>query len=219
MRGIRKSSEPIELVTYRAQPGSVYDGDLFTPVKSVLRKALLKEQGFLCAYCMSRITEDSASVEHWAPRKGPYAEPAMELVYSNLLAVCAGNTDGNSHCDESKKALRLLFNPANSEHHCQLKIRYLSDGKILSENSIFHEQMTNKGSGKVLNLNHPRLVANRKSIWNAMQKTLSRTQGSASKAKLEQLFRTWQDCDTNGHLQPYCDVARYYLDKRIAGVG
>lgn len=217
MRAIRKSSEPIDLATYRARPGAVYDGDHFTPVKNVLRKVLLKEQGYLCAYCMGRITEDSATVEHWAPRKGSFAEPEQQLVYNNLLAVCPGNTDGNTHCDESKKHQRIQFNPANPDHHRQLKIRYLSDGTIHSDNLLFHDQMTRTGGGKILNLNHPRLVANRKSTWNALQKTLGRIQGTASRSKLEQLLQAWQASDENGLLMPFCDVARYYLDKRIAG--
>ena len=52
------------LARYRAEGNVDYDGPNFTLVKEAIRKALLKEQGYLCAYCMSRI-EGEVKIEHW----------------------------------------------------------------------------------------------------------------------------------------------------------
>jgi hypothetical protein len=69
MRAIAKRAEPAELVRYRAVPGAVYDGGDFTLVKDAIRRALLAEQGHLCAYCMQRISAETMKVEHWHSRR------------------------------------------------------------------------------------------------------------------------------------------------------
>ena len=86
MKFIKKNpiNEPADVIEKRNTPGSTFD-DL--PKKS-LREALLKEQGFICGYCMQRIYNDGnvTKIEHWEPRNS-----ANEKKYMNLLAVCSGN--------------------------------------------------------------------------------------------------------------------------------
>ena len=62
-------------------------------------KALLKEQGYLCAYCMKKITEKTIHIEHWIPQRHPqegYLEYSQEdcdrfaIDYQNMLGVCPG---------------------------------------------------------------------------------------------------------------------------------
>ena len=36
--------------------------------RTELKESLLKEQGYLCAYCMARIDKDHMKVEHFKPR-------------------------------------------------------------------------------------------------------------------------------------------------------
>lgn len=58
MRKINKNPEPKEWTSYRLTPGADY--------KAIpeLRRALLEEQGYICAYCMRRIpVKDSNSNE------------------------------------------------------------------------------------------------------------------------------------------------------------
>lgn len=62
---INKNEEPKSLTEYRNQPGAVWDGENFTPIKDQIRLSLLREQRFLCCYCMSRIDEDTMKIEHW----------------------------------------------------------------------------------------------------------------------------------------------------------
>ena len=66
MLPIHKSAEnPLE--NFVRIPGATYS-DAGIP-KDQLKESLLKEQGYLCAYCMSRISEDTMKVEHWHPQR------------------------------------------------------------------------------------------------------------------------------------------------------
>ncbi len=78
MKHIAKGREPRELVAWRAQPGAARDGGGFTAVKDEIRKALVRDQAYLCAYCMRRIEAKpelggsppslAMKVEHWRPQ-------------------------------------------------------------------------------------------------------------------------------------------------------
>jgi hypothetical protein len=58
-----------------------------------LRKQLIAEQGFICAYCGQRIPdepenavgEQSMSVEHYIPQRGTHSNASLALDYGNLL--------------------------------------------------------------------------------------------------------------------------------------
>ncbi|NTW81730.1 TIGR02646 family protein [Chlorobaculum thiosulfatiphilum] len=213
---INKSSEPVSLSTYRSHPDALYNGPdcnglTFTTVKQDIRVGLVKEQGYLCAYCMSRIRseEKSMKVEHWQCRTG---YPKKQLDYANLLGCCLGNKGSKSelqHCDTRKGDDDLLFNSAEPTHHDRLRIRYLNTGKIVSDDAGFDDQLNN-----VLNLNFSRLVDNRKAVWSAVTRRLSEFQGSASRKQVEELIAEWGSKDQNGFLKEYCGVALYYLKKR-----
>ena len=75
--------------------------DADADVKKTLRESLLKEQGYLCAYCMRRINDaQDTKIEHYKART-----PENELQYHNLLAVCKGGEDGlpSARCCDTKK--------------------------------------------------------------------------------------------------------------------
>lgn len=62
---IKKRTEPKSLVEHRCTPGATFDG----LDKTELRECLLKEQGYLCAYCMKRIhDEKDTKIEHYRAR-------------------------------------------------------------------------------------------------------------------------------------------------------
>lgn len=213
---IRKSNEPKSLLTYRSHPEALFDGPdcnelKFSSVKQDIRIRLVKDQGYLCAYCMSRIRPDAKSmkVEHWQCRD---RFPEKQLDYANLIGCCCGNEGGKpeqQHCDTSKGDKDLLFNPANSVHHDKLEIRYTSRGKIVSGDSEFDHQLNT-----VLNLNYSRLVENREAVWRAVTRRLSEITGSASPKEIDELIAGWEAKDQDGCLKEYCGVAIYYLNKK-----
>ncbi len=219
---IRKGPVPPLLARFAAIPGATYDGGAtpdgltFTQVKDEIRQHLVREQGHLCAYCMSRIrpTEAEMKVEHWASQE---AHRQLQLDYSNMLGCCCGRSfkDGKpeEHCDtfRSKRNRSLTFNPSESSHHARLRIRYKPDGEICSDDPTFDGELRS-----VLNLNASRLVANRKKTWEAITGVLSKSRGTASRAEIEGLKTRWVTRNDVGQLHEYCGVAIQYIEKRLA---
>ena len=95
---IKKGAEPKSLKEYRSQPNATYED--FRD-KDDIREALLKEQGCLCAYCMSRISKDKMKIEHWISQKseeGDGEEKALD--FHNMLGVCTGyRADGTIYSE------------------------------------------------------------------------------------------------------------------------
>jgi len=211
-----KGHEPQSLQHYRLQSGAVFDGQDFTLVKQDIREQLVAEQGYLCAYCMSRIEADDQQmkVEHWHSRK---KYPKEQLTYANLLGCCYGNEGSpysQAHCDTKKRDDDLLFNLAELSHHSRMKIHYLGDGTVTSEDALFDRQLN-----EILNLNYSRLMDNRKSVWSSVTKTLSRITGKATRVQIEELLLKWCKKDGEGKLKEYGGVAIYYLNKKLKCVG
>ena len=66
MRYIQKKSEPESLTKYKKQKGAYYDG---YDRKDDVRESLLKEQGYLCGYCMKRLDScEQVKIEHIMPQ-------------------------------------------------------------------------------------------------------------------------------------------------------
>ena len=102
--------------------------------KNIIRNDLVNEQHGLCAYCMRRIDNNSATtIEHWQPID-KNADGAID--YRNMLGVCDGgrNVDTSADdrhilcCDASKGNQEITINPCNPEH--MRKIRYNEGGRI-----------------------------------------------------------------------------------------
>lgn len=210
MRSVNKGVEPHELAEYRTRPNAEYDGPDFTRVKGRLRESLLEEQGHLCAYCMQRISAETMKVEHWHCQA---RYPGEQLRYQNLLACCKGNEGKpfcEQHCDTRKGDDDILYNPANPEHHNRLRIRVEGNGTIRSDDTAFNGQINS-----ILNLNYSRLQRNRKKVVESVKKGLNRNSEERSNTEVQRLIVKWNTPNTDGRLREYCDVATYYLQKRL----
>lgn len=211
MRGIIKGTEPRLLTTYRAAGGE-YDGQNFTPVKNAIRLSLLKEQGHLCAYCMTRITADNMKVEHWASQAG---NSALQLDYSNLLGCCKGGEGDkfvNQTCDSRKGSQSLKYNPSRTQDRINELIKYGGQGKIHSTDDEFSRQIDT-----VLNLNNARLVQNRSRVYEFLRTKLScKTGKRRTKAELRRLLDELMAVNPQGQLNAYCGLIESYLLSRLA---
>ncbi|MGO1247313.1 MAG: retron system putative HNH endonuclease [Oceanisphaera sp.] len=212
MINIIKKDEPPILLTYRKAPDATYDGENFTAVKAEIRSYLLREQGYLCAYCMSSIENEQLKmkIEHWQSQK---SHPERQLDYKNMLAVCKGNeghSKANQHCDTRKADLDLNINPAQPADVTQEKIKYLGNGKIKADDVALDEQLN-----QVLNLNYYRLSENRKSVISAVQVILNKEKGKVTAERLNKLLQVYQAVDKRDKKRPYCGVAIYYLNKKL----
>ncbi len=134
--------------------------------KEEIKEKLLKEQGYLCAYCMRRIPDerkptdnqpyDPVTIEHWIPRNPEdKRDVGQGLDYNNLLAVCTGNQGSGT----KKKRLYNTFTCGAKRGHKELKInpcdpstlngiQYSKEGKISSTDTKIDENLTAR-----LNLN------------------------------------------------------------------
>ncbi|MCX4315557.1 MAG: hypothetical protein OSJ52_02805 [Lachnospiraceae bacterium] len=86
---IKKGKEPESLTKYRKSKFAYFDG---YEEKDAIRECLLKEQGYLCAYCMRRIDKAHMKIEHWYPEDR--LSDAERLDFRNMLGACLGHLEG-----------------------------------------------------------------------------------------------------------------------------
>lgn len=209
MRLIKKGKEPNSLTKYKKQSNAYYDGCN----KSDIRKALLKEQGYLCAYCMKRISENNMTIEHYNTQSNINEKEALD--YNNMLGVCLGNRGAgqeNFTCDAHRGNEALAINPF-IQSSIDL-ICYEDNGRIYS-----NDPEINKDLDKTLNLNCQQvlLMVNRKRTLDSLKKHLFnlKSKGIWKKEFLEKIKKKYEIPDKDGKFEPYSGIIVYYLNKRI----
>lgn len=211
MLNIQKLREPRELTEHRCQQNACYE-NIPEQARNKIMHQLLEEQGYLCAYCMARISIGSMKIEHVLSRSECRE---MQLAYSNLVDCCKGNEGQpheNQHCDTYKGSKSLSKNPANPNDRIEENIFYDFDGKIHSYDTDLNQELET-----VLNLNIPALCNNRKSVRRVVFDKLSTLSQNAGRNEIEKLLQQWQNKDTSHKLNPYAGVAVYFLKKRLQG--
>ena len=226
-------NEPRSLQTFRLDPLS--DGRFNTYSNKIglseLREKLLKEQGYICCYCMSRINISNSSeiektkIEHYQPRDN---SREIEVHYNNLYLACDGRKQCNTydkkkldtykncrckykreqaflqHCDTCKDDRELNY--IKLDKITQNKIKYKSSGIIYSEDKNIDCELNH-----VLNLNTIRLVANRKQVklilWNHLPK-----ENNWSKPKIKSIIYKYEHSVKK---PPYIGYLLYLLNKKI----
>lgn len=176
---INKRPEPHQLIEYRKLPNASYRDmhgahlhNMQMDVYSIVLNSLLEEQGYICAYCMQRITDihGGATIEHIIPQS---IDSTKALAYRNMLAVCNGNRtvhdDKMKTCDAHRGNAYLTVNPLHAE--TLSSIRYQSNGHIYSA-----DESINRDLNEVLNLNcmQRRLPENRKSALDSYRARIIR---------------------------------------------
>jgi hypothetical protein len=167
---------------------------------------------------MGRIRADreSMKIEHWQSHT---RFPKKQLRYhNNLLGACQGG-DGLprelQHCDTRKGDLDLRWNPAEPAHHIETRVRYEADGSIRSDDSVFDSQLDD-----VLNLNVAELKNSRRGVWDAIVEWLkiekARLKGPIPRATFAR--QRARQAGREGDLEPYCQVAVWWLDRRLAAM-
>jgi len=148
-------------------------------------------------------------IEHWHSQS---KYPHEVLVYSNLLGSCKGNEGNNhdpriQHCDTRKGNSDIKWNPANSDHHIEDRIRYLADGIIFSEDEEFNQQIN-----EVLNLNVSFLVTSRKYVLDSFRESLGNK--GLTPQQWENLLLDWNGESHSGDLNEYCQIVVLWLRKK-----
>lgn len=227
MKHIEKTAPRIPcLDAHGATPNATYIG-LPGDCKKKIRENLLREQGYLCAYCMGRISGEwnqhlnryDTEVEHFQSQK---KNRKMNLRYSNFLAVCNGEyiDKGNKilHCDKTdsgkgdgSKSLRKLDPLLPS---CEKLVKYTVSGKIESVNG---DADVEYDLNTMLNLNATKLLRNREEVLKIAAKRLKKQATepvTISKSLLNNEIKHWTDKKEN-KFKPFCQVAVWYLKKKL----
>ncbi len=207
---IKKGREPKSLTEYRLKSNAYFDGCN----KGDIRKSLLSEQGYLCAYCMKRISENNMKIEHYNAQANISDSEALD--YNNMIAVCNGNEGcGNKKeltCDSHKGNKKLTINPF-MEESIEL-IMYNDDGTIYSNDKKIDDDLN-----KILNLNCEgvMLKRNRQEVLNKLKKYLisKKKSGNWSKNFLNTTLNKISNKDSEDKLTPYCGIAISYLKKKL----
>lgn len=198
---------------YRNTSGATYQS------QDYLVESLLREQGYICAYCMRRIpckdringvlTQEDHRVEHIMCRN---IYPDLQLSYNNMVICCPGHVGENPHCDRLKEDSPISFSPLDPAFISTL---YYENGEIKSTNTVWDKEMT-----EVLNLNDIALVKARKNMLSGVisQITKAIPQKQWTKQVIEKYIRkydTMQAEKMKMKYYPYCGIVVYYLMKKL----
>lgn len=223
-----KGPAPSVLTTIAAARPRREWNDLGREDRDPIRAVLARDQGWLCAYCQSRIKpEDSAAgisqmkIEHWNARN---PEPGTGLknhshhfLWSNLLGVCPGvsaeqGTPANrnvAHCDTSRHNAALFLHPVEGQGPDPREhLRYTKDGYVASsvQNDLIDKDIV------VLNLNADPLVRTREAVLEEVWKKLKRANFAiGALRKLEQSLKITRGVQA----RPYAEFLRYHVRKKI----
>ena len=214
------TNQPISLTRHLKTPHHNYSN---YKEKDELRAALLKEQGLICCYCMQRIQEattDKMEIEHFKAYSiydGTDEKPDLTLDYTNLLAACKGNEGAPKHlqhCDEKKGNDDIQMNP--TDKILMQKIRFNSAGLIFITERDDTEGVFNHDLNITLNLNVQTLVEDRKKIWTTLDQAMRKEFGGKQPTKsfINQKLKDFSK-QMNGKFAPMCQVAVYYLEKKL----
>lgn len=220
-------NEPDDFRIYReTTEGARYNGGNFSVPQ--LKEQLLKEQGWICAYCMGKIASvDDAHVEHYCPQK---ACPEQDLDYMNLLAVCDGLSESYPekeafhHCDKTKGKEGKMsgdvklsaLDPRSAD--CERELTYNLNGEVLSKKNS-HEQIDYE-LDTVLNLNNKALLRRRKYTMDRALDLMKREQptGHWRRTFLEKHKEGWLRRHTQKGKQThraYCMAGAWFIEKLL----
>lgn len=197
-------------------------------IKTDVLQNLLEEQGFICAYCMRKISIENATIEHiigksYIDEKGIKVGEKEDTNYDNLLAVCKGNfCQNNLHCDKSRanyqnKRPFLFISPLKEQQMKNIKfsqsgVIYYKEpsNKIDTQNEALEDKEIRYDLNKVLNLNCENLIEDREKILTIVKKSLIRY--NFDKKFILKELDYWQQ---NNQYKEFCQVAISELEKYI----
>jgi uncharacterized protein (TIGR02646 family) len=213
-------NEPLSLRDYRnATPNARYDGytdksssgqsDLTPPLKT----ALAQEQGYICCYCMRRISEKQLSVEHYISQSHHSSSPLTpeehrqnDLNFLNMLASC-NLKDRN--CSGIRGNLWITVDPRKKE--CESLVKIERSGKVSSSNPIIQKEIE-----QVLQLNTTMLIENRRSVIVKAMERLQKIKktGFFTDQQIQNEINFWLET-SRGQYREYCLAAVHYLQSKM----
>lgn len=209
MRSISKGAECGKLREWKKQneksPQNIHYDNLGKAQRDPMLKALVNEQGGLCAYTMKRILQDGgdwqAHIEHILPRS---KHPGQSVDWANMLACVPGRNVGCEYGAKRKDMydpnILPFVNPTKGGAAAQFRFR--ENGEV--------EGLTPAAEAcldeKVLNLNHIELIHDRAGkIRGALDQKPTAKQARQRAQELRRFSR-------HGTLEPYCEAVAQVLE-------
>ncbi len=209
---IEKGKEPSSLTRYKKEKDAYFDGFKY---KDEIRLSLLKEQGYLCAYCMKRINGISEmTIEHYDPQSESDTSKALD--YRNMLGVCKGGRGLEKKyqtCDAHRGNVKLTVNPLDRSSVEKIKYKQKT-GEICSDDPAVEQDLN-----ITLNLNckESMLPENRKSALESLKRFLigQKENGTWSRKFLNLVKSEYQSKDNDGKYEEYAGIILWYINKRL----
>lgn len=204
MRYIQKSRPPMSLEKYKLRAGADFNklGTDEPEVKEELRLALLTEQGYICAYCGSKIDDEYSIIEHIRCRQN---HPRLQLEYTNMVCSCLGGQDRRSlnpkyplYCDAIKGNHEIPVSPLD-ECCCELFI-YDDMGGIHDNDSA-----DARTTIEILNLDNAKLRHRRKAAIDAYRYLPEND--TDWNAELQHLY----NYQSSGRFAEFCFILEQYI--------
>ncbi len=234
MKFIVKGKQPPALIAIHKDKTKTYENDVCDNLKTIPKitvksdtlESLMKDQGYICCYCMQKIYTKgltSASplyptIEHYIAQHTPQSKSNnLDTDYKNMLVTCHGNDKkepDNKHCDSSRGGVAFKYlNPLDKS--CEKVLGYGADGSIIclddtNRNDIEHDI-------KLLNLNYQKIKDNRKSIMDGIKKLKVYSKNKLQAKWNKEIFKNEQlsKCvkSSSGEYKEYVQVIVYVLSK------
>ncbi|MFH1112869.1 MAG: retron system putative HNH endonuclease [Pseudomonadota bacterium] len=187
---------------------------LQNPEKESLHKALLTEQGGLCAYTMRRVVKDTSHIEHIKPETLCRSERVgSDLDYDNLVACfpLEGAKQKYRYGAQQKgdwweNEGTDFVSPLNQR--CESRFRFDLEGKI----SAVRKHTSALKTIQILRLDHDSLTEDRKRVIEEFVYGNSRD-NPISGAKTARLIETICARDADGNFREFCVAVRHALNE------
>ena len=185
-----------------------------------LKEILCKEQGYICCYCMRRILPETTTIEHYITQKRhenstftKEVHKAHELDFMNMLGSCNIKT---RNCSGVRGNTPLSIDPRLVQ--IEQQVQYLKNGVIYSDMPIVQNDLAMLQLGTIakplLPINDAHwLVKNRAALILTIQQRL--TKKGWTKPNIETEIKYWNTPNKEGYLQEFCQVAIFYLRKKL----
>jgi uncharacterized protein (TIGR02646 family) len=213
---IRKTNEPEVLVNFKARANKNWKLSYSKlkkkgEIKKKLQDYLIIEQGHLCCYCGTRISQADSHIEHFKPQS---AYPSLDLDYFNMLVSCKNQIKPTEpiHCGFAKDHwfdAELLVSPLIAD--CEDFFKYTQDGQILPATNPESEK------GKAATETIDKLCLNIDKLKAVRAGTIDSVYGDPdlqlplSDDEIDKLIHYYSHIDDNGMYQPYCQSIVYLL--------
>ena len=168
MKRIEKRAEPRQFSIWKQQDKMAHRPQwnrVPASISESVHESLMREQGFICCYCESRIAMGDSHIEHFRPK---IKFPHLQLDYENLHCSCQRDLSRGEprHCGYRKGSWfdeKLLLSPLEAD--CENRFIFTANGDVFPRSN---DDAAAKTTIERLGLDLPKLRALRAAAADAL---------------------------------------------------